>query len=191
MVCLTHSIRRHSPPFLPSTFTLSFMFSLYQRFHLDEGFQGCIHELSINERRITFNSSEHHTILSAQNIGQCAHDSCRSSTSDASILDECIANPCRSGIASCRQGTRCIPIRNNDANSYKCLCDDYLSSSSSASSTSDCSTSSIDHCSMRPCSHDQQCINVYPNNYTCICSNCSLSRTRTEVFSLSERTNER
>jgi hypothetical protein len=43
--------------------------SLYQQFHLDEGFQGCIHELSINERRLTFNNSEHHTIVSAQNIG--------------------------------------------------------------------------------------------------------------------------
>jgi hypothetical protein len=43
--------------------------SLYQQFHLDEGFKGCIHELSINERRLIFNNSEHHTILSAQNIG--------------------------------------------------------------------------------------------------------------------------
>ncbi|CAF0752008.1 unnamed protein product [Adineta ricciae] len=126
--------------------------SLYQRFHLDEGFQGCIHEVSINGRRLTFNNSDHHTILSAQNI------------------DECIANPCRSGIASCQNETRCMPIRNNDANSYKCVCDDYLSSSNT-----DCLTSSIDRCSTKPCTYDQQCINVYPNNYTCICSNCSSS----------------
>ncbi|CAF3750071.1 unnamed protein product [Adineta steineri] len=124
--------------------------SLYQQFHLDEGFQGCIHELSINERRLTFNNSEHNTILSAQNI------------------DECIANPCRSGIATCRNETRCIPIRNNDANSYKCICDDYLSSTNT-----DCLTSSIDRCSTKPCNYDQQCINIYPNNYTCICLNCS------------------
>ncbi|CAF3381609.1 unnamed protein product [Rotaria socialis] len=124
--------------------------SLYQQFHLDEGFQGCIHELSINERRLTFNSTDHHIILTAQNI------------------DECIANPCRSGIASCRSGTRCIPIRNNDANSYKCICDDH-----SSSLNTDCLISSIDRCSLKPCDYDQQCINVYPNNYTCICRNCS------------------
>ena len=92
------------------------------------------------------------------------------------VLDECFANPCRSGIATCRNGTRCIPMRNNDANSYKCLCDDNLSSfSSSTLSNSDCSISTMDHCSLRPCEPDQQCINVYPNNYTCICSNCSSS----------------
>ena len=45
------------------------IFSLYQQFHLDEGFQGCIHELKVNERHVIFNSSEHHIILSAQNIG--------------------------------------------------------------------------------------------------------------------------
>ncbi|CAF3324637.1 unnamed protein product [Rotaria sp. Silwood1] len=133
--------------------------SLYQQFHLDEGFQGCIHELSINERRLTFNNSEHHIILSAQNI------------------DECIANPCRSGIASCRNGTRCIPIRNNDANSYKCICDDHMSSLNT-----DCLTSSIDRCSLKPCDYDQQCINVYPNNYTCICKNCALDNQYIAAF---------
>jgi len=137
--------------------------SLYHRFHLDEGFQGCIHEFSINERRITFNSSEHQTILSAQNI------------------DECFANPCRTGVASCRNGTRCIPIRNNDANSYKCLCNDYLSFTSSTSN-SDCSVQLIDHCSLRPCESDQQCVHVYPNNYTCICLNCSSSERFVAAF---------
>jgi len=82
--------------------------------------------------------------------------------------DECIANPCRSGIGTCRNGTRCIPIRNNDANSYKCLCNDHLSSLNT-----DCLISSIDRCSINPCDYSQQCINVYPNNYTCICKNCS------------------
>lgn len=48
---------------------IDLIISLYQQFHLDEGFQGCIHELSINDRRLTFKPSEHHIILSAQNIG--------------------------------------------------------------------------------------------------------------------------
>lgn len=155
-------------------------FSLYHRFHLDEGFQGCIHEFSINERRITFNSSEHQTILSAQNIGENTtlkfrHDE-NFLLSFLRFLDECFANPCRTGVASCRNGTRCIPIRNNDANSYKCLCNDYLSFTSSTSN-SDCSVQLIDHCSLRPCESDQQCVHVYPNNYTCICLNCSSSKT--------------
>ncbi|CAF0788883.1 unnamed protein product [Adineta steineri] len=119
-------------------------------FHLDEGFQGCIHELSINERRLTFNNSEHNTILSTQNI------------------DECVANPCRSDIATCRNETRYIPIRNNDANSYKSICDAYLSSTNT-----DCLISSIDRCATKSCYYDQQCINVYPDNYTCVCLNCS------------------
>jgi hypothetical protein len=165
------------------------LFSLYQRFHLDEGFQGCIHELSINERRVTFNSSEHHTILSAQNIGQSyvlfEQVAC---LIDISLvhLAECFANPCRSGIASCRNSTRCIPIRNNDANSYKCLCNDYSSISSSMSKT-DCSVLSMDHCSLKPCNDDQQCIHVYPNNYTCICLNCSLSTYKTIIVTLTVR----
>ncbi|CAF4411668.1 unnamed protein product [Adineta steineri] len=118
--------------------------------HLGEGFQGCIHELSISERQLTFNNSEHNTILSALNI------------------DECVANPCRSDIATCRNETRYIPIRNNDANSYKSICDVYLSSTNT-----DCLASSIDRCATKSCYYDQPCINVYPNNYTCICLNCS------------------
>ncbi|CAF3792017.1 unnamed protein product [Adineta steineri] len=135
-----------------STIQLPNMIELdkYARFHLDEGFQGCIHELSINERRLTFNNSEHNTILSTQNI------------------DECVANPCRSDIATCRNETRYIPIRNNDANSYKSICDAYLSSTNT-----DCLISSIDRCATKSCYYDQQCINVYPDNYTCVCLNCS------------------
>jgi len=77
------------------------------------------------------------------------------------LLDECTANPCKS--ISCQHGDRCIPIRNNHAESYKCLHTDY---------------SSIDRCLTKPCEMNQQCINVYPNNHICTCLNCSLSMKR-------------
>jgi hypothetical protein len=62
-----HFVRKRFLFIIKSSFILSS--SLYQQFHLEDGFQGCIHELSINDRRLTFNNPEHHTILSAQNIG--------------------------------------------------------------------------------------------------------------------------
>ncbi|CAF3260918.1 unnamed protein product [Rotaria sp. Silwood2] len=110
--------------------------SLSQYFDVNEGFQGCIHELLINERQIMFNTTEH--------IGQ--------------NIDECIGNPCRS--VSSRNRIRCIPIRNNDVNSYKYFDNDH---------------SIIDRCLTKPCEINQQCINVHPNNYMCICVNCSLN----------------
>ncbi|CAF0927203.1 unnamed protein product [Rotaria sordida] len=110
--------------------------SLSQYFDSNEGFQGCIHELSINGKQILFNNTEH--------IGQ--------------NIDECTGNPCRS--VSSKNGIRCIPIRNNDVNSYKHIDNDY---------------STIDRCLIKPCEINQQCINVHPNNYICICLNCSLN----------------
>jgi hypothetical protein len=162
---------------------LFFSSRLYRQFHLDEGFQGCIHALSINERRLTFNNSEHHTVLSAQNIGSSINGTSLLFYWVRCVLDECIANPCRSGVATCRNGTHCVPIRNNDANSYKCLCDDYLSSLSPITTSNDCSTSTVDHCSLKPCEQDQQCVHVYPNNYSCICLNCSSGKNRSTVYS--------
>ena len=35
-------------------------------------------------------------------------------------------------------------------------------------------SSSIDRCLIDPCEKNEQCVNVYPNNYLCICRNCSL-----------------
>lgn len=93
-----------------------------------------------------------------------------------SFLGECYANPCRSTTISCRDGTRCIPIRNNDTDNYRCVCDDYLSSLSNNGLTkfqSDCSLSLIDRCSSKPCQINEQCINEYPNSFSCICLNCS------------------
>lgn len=34
-------------------------------------------------------------------------------------------------------------------------------------------SSSIDRCLINPCESNEQCVNVYPNNYLCICRNCS------------------
>ncbi len=63
-------------------------------------------------------------------------------------------------IISCPNGIQCLPIKTNEINSYKCLNNDY---------------SSIDRCVTKPCEINQQCVNVYPNNYMCTCLNCSLS----------------
>jgi hypothetical protein len=41
------------------------LLSVYQQFDLDEGFQGCIHKLLINNKQVMFNYSDH----IAQNIG--------------------------------------------------------------------------------------------------------------------------
>jgi len=101
------------------------LISLYQKFDLDEGFQGCFHKLLINGREIMFNNSDF--------IGQ--------------NIDECSTNLCRS--KSCE----------NDLH--------YLL---------------IDRCLTKPCEKTQQCINIYPNNYLCICSNCSLSMNAKKYF---------
>ncbi|CAF1289873.1 unnamed protein product [Adineta steineri] len=108
--------------------------SVYQQYNVDDGFQGCIHEFSINGKQIMFNNSQ----LITQNI------------------NECTMNPCRS--IKCQHENRCLPVTNNDMNNYKCLDNNYLL---------------IDRCLMKPCMINQQCIHVYPNDYQCICLNCS------------------
>ncbi|CAF4879182.1 unnamed protein product [Rotaria sp. Silwood1] len=110
--------------------------SISQYFDFNKGFQGCIHELSINGRQVMFNNTEH--------IGQ--------------NIDECTGDPCRS--VPSKNGIQCIPIRNNDINSYRYFDNDHLT---------------IDRCLTKPCEINQQCINVHPNNYICICLNCSLT----------------
>ncbi|UJR13720.1 hypothetical protein I4U23_000731 [Adineta vaga] len=74
----------------------------------------------------------------------------------AQNINECLVNSCQS--TYCQHGTRCVPLRNNDPHNYECLNQDY---------------SSIDRCLRKTCEYNQQCIPVYPNDYLCICSNCS------------------
>lgn len=70
-----------------------------------------------------------------------------------------MTNPCR--LLPPQNGIRCTPIRNNGVNAYKYFNNDHLT---------------IDQCLKRPCHLNEQCINVHPNTYLCICTNCSLSK---------------
>ncbi|CAF1014592.1 unnamed protein product [Adineta ricciae] len=72
-------------------------------------------------------------------------------------IHECSINSCQS--AQCLQGTHCVPLTNNDPTNYECLDEDYMA---------------IDRCLRKPCDTNQECILVSPNDYICVCLNCSL-----------------
>lgn len=74
------------------------------------------------------------------------------------MLNACQLTPFQNGI-------RCIPVITNGLKTYE-----YSNGSN---------YSAIDRCLARPCEQNQQCVNVYPSNYTCICLNCSLSMRKT------------